>query len=213
MLLLINIRTTLYRLFHLLHTALFYYPKFLSTDFKLLCHYFWKSPYKLTKEYGETPLWTLDRMATEFGILSHHRLVELGCGTARTCFWLKRFIGCSVVGVDNSEALIQRARLVGSSVELRCEDMLKTELDGDFIYFYGTSFADDFIDKLAKRFDSQKVITVSFALSDYDSRYRVEKRIRGSFPWGRTEIYLNCRADGQDPVPCAEAARVHHSTS
>ena len=191
MLILLSLKVTLYRLVHFVHTVFCYYPKFLWTDLKMASHYLLSGPYKLTEEYGETPLATLDKMAREFRILSKDTVLELGCGTGRTCFWLKRFVGCRVIGVDHSRSFIEKARKVGSDVEFRMEDMLKTKLNANILYFYGTSFPDDFIRKLAKRFKSQKVITVSFPLSDYDKRFKVEKVIVGSFPWGKTEIYLN----------------------
>lgn len=212
MLILINLKVTLYRIFHFLHCCIYYYPRFLWTDLKLASHYFWKSPYKLAKGYGETPLRTLDQIATNFRILSKHRVIELGCGTGRTCFWLKQFVGCEVIGVDLSRPLIEKARLVDPIIEFRLEDMQTTQLDADFIYFYGTSFSDDFIRKLAKRMH-QKVITVSFPLSDYDARFYVEKKIEGSFPWGKTDIYLNCIAGALDPVPSAKSEPRCHSNS
>jgi len=191
MIILLNLRVTLYRLLHFVHTAFSYYPKFLWTDLRMASHYFLRGPYKLTEEYGETPLATLDKIAREFRILSKDTVLELGCGTGRTCLWLRSFVGCRVIGVDHARALIQKAQSLGSSVEFRCEDILKTELNANILYFYGTSFPDDFIRKLTKRITDQKVITVSFPLRDYDKRFRVEKIIKGSFPWGKTEIYLN----------------------
>ncbi len=191
MLILLNLKVTLYRLLHFVHTVFFYYPSFLWTDLKLAAHYVTTSPYKLTEEYGETPLATVDKIARECRILSHHTVLELGCGTGRNCFWLASFVGCRVIGVDHSEALIKRALRVRSDVEFRCADMLETNLDASFIYFYGTSFSDDFICTLAARIERQKVITVSFPLVDYDKRFKTVKAFKGSYPWGSTTLYLN----------------------
>ena len=213
-LLLLNLRVTLYRFLHWMHTLFFYYPAFLWSDLQLARFYLFKSPYQWADDYGETPLQTLDRVATAFGILSHHRVMELGCGTGRTCLWLNRFIGCSVIGIDHTYRFIKRARAISSEVEFRCADILNTTLDADILYFYGTSFPDTFIRKLAQRITAeQKIITVSFPLSDYDNRFQIEKKIVGSFPWGKTEIYLNYIAGAQDPAPCGEFERELHSNS
>ena len=191
MLILLNLKVTLYRIYHFFHTALFYYPRFLSTDLKLARYYLFKSPYHCCSDYGETPIVTVDKIATRFRILSHHKVIELGCGAGRPALWLNCFIGCNVVAVDHTGIFIRRAKQVSQAITFLCEDILESNLDGDFIYFYGTSFSEDFIHKLASKIKKQRVITVSFPLSDYDARFKTVDHFRGSFPWGKTEIYLN----------------------
>lgn len=142
MVILLNLRVTCFRLFEFVRVFFRYYPKFLLTDIKLASHYLFKNPYRVCKEeYGETPLTTLDKLATECRILSKDTVMELGCGTGRTAFWLRTFVKCQVIGVDLVEDFIRKARQIRQDVELRQEDILLTKLDGNVIYFYGTLHA------------------------------------------------------------------------
>ncbi|MCP5470205.1 MAG: class I SAM-dependent methyltransferase [Chlamydiales bacterium] len=195
-LLLLNFKVSCYRILEWIRVVFLYYPRFLLTDLKLASQYLIHNPYKLCKlDYGETPLTTLDKIASECRILSKDTVIELGCGTGRTCFWLRSFVKCKVVGVDLLAPFIEKACSVRSDVEFRQEDILTTELNGTVIYFYGTSFSDDFIKKLCEKCASlpqkTRFITVSYPLSDYNSRFRTLKEFEGRFPWGRTSIYLS----------------------
>ncbi len=63
----------------------------------------------------------------------HSRLYDLGCSLgASTMALAKGAAGrhCSIIGVDNSPAMVRRCRqrLAGEKVDIRCEDILETEL-------------------------------------------------------------------------------------
>ena len=79
-----------------------------------------------------------------------------------------------------------------------CADILDADLSqATAIYLFGTCLPDPVIEKLVQRFcqlsSSTKIMTVSFPLSDYSSAFKTLKEFIGSFPWGKTTIFLNHR--------------------
>lgn len=191
---------------------------FLYLDILLAAHYVFSNPHKVSKTflkakgeknlygYGETPLTTLDKICRQCRILSKDTIIELGCGSGRTLFWLHSFIKCRVIGVDFLPLFIKRAQRIVKwakldHIDFRNEDMLHTDLThASVIYLYGTCLEDEVIEKLLKKFQTlpvaTKVITVSYPLTDYcEGRlFRVEKSFMGNFPWGKAEIFLNIRS-------------------
>lgn len=155
--------------------------------------------------FGETPLTTLDLIAKECRILSKDCVYELGCGSARSCFWLHTFVKCEVVGVDHLPAFINKANRVKrwnrlSKIHFIKDDMLKVELQkATVIYLYGTCLEDEMIEKLIEQFKQlparTKIITVSYPLTDYCDKtlFTVTKHFIGRFPWGKASIFLNER--------------------
>jgi SAM-dependent methyltransferase len=214
----LNIKTTYFRLFEWIRVALRYYPrelKFIWIDLLLAAQYLWKNPHRISKTflmergvqniygYGETPLTTLDRIARECRILSKDVTYELGCGSARTCFWLHTFVKCQVIGVDYLPAFIEKANRVKrwasvSKASFIGEDMLQVDLrKATVIYLYGICLEEAVIEKLVDRFKQlrprAKVITVSYPLTDYSNLFTVSKHFTARFPWGTAEIFLNER--------------------
>ena len=141
--------------------------------------------------YGETPLTTLETIAKECRLTGKADVVfELGCGRARTCFWLHEFVECHVVGVEQIPEFVTRANHVAvkfgvQGVEFRNEDMLQTDLTGaTVLYLYGTCLEKTFIEKLIKKFEKlpsgTKIITISFALEEF-----AHKPVRDDEPFSR----------------------------
>lgn len=212
---LLNLKTTFFRIFELIRVTLRYYPKFLSIDFLLASHYLFGNPHQISKKflkqkgakeiyaYGETPLTTLDRIARICGILSKDIVYDLGCGPGRTTFWLKQFIKCKVVGIDYLPTFIRRAESVRrymrlNGIEFHEEDMLKTDFSqATVIYLYGTCLDDETIESLIERFSSlktgTKIITVSYPLTDFSQKFCLEKQFMARFPWGKAEVFLNLK--------------------
>jgi SAM-dependent methyltransferase len=192
------------------------YP-YAKIDLSLLSLYLKKGPFEISKEYlqsrgahdiyqyGETPLTTMDFIAKTCGINKNDTVFELGCGRARTCFWLNHFIGCNVVGVDFIPFFIESANAIKNKFNLNNiqfieSNFLKTDLKGaTVVYLYGTCLEDDQIKKLILNLEKlpigTKVISVSFPLSDYTDKpsFEVMKRFPASFPWGSGDVYLQIR--------------------
>jgi tRNA A58 N-methylase Trm61 len=176
-----------------------------------------ESPYRISKEflqqkgeqevyaYGETPLTTMERIARECRIQSSDVVYELGAGRARTCFWLRYFVGCRVVGVEYIPTFVKIAQKVKREFGVEGVNFLyKNILEADYteasvIYFYGTCSDTPFIQKLIEKLkgvsSGTKIITVSYPLTSYMREPLFE--LRGAFPasflWGETTVYLQVR--------------------
>lgn len=197
-----------------------YYPRhhFAKIDATLLFTYLFSNPFRLSKHYleergekeiytyGETPLTTLELIATECELSSKDVVFELGCGRGRTCFWLNQFIGCTVVGIDYVPAFIEKGLSVKSRFHLqhiyfRLKDLFQADLRGaTVIYLYGTCFSAGYIDLLIDRLSQlpkgTKVVTVSYSLREFQPKapFRVLKQFSAPFTWGETDVYLQIKA-------------------
>lgn len=190
---------------------------FAKIDLKLLGKYFFKSPFTYSKEflisqgeeeiyaYGETPLTTLETIATLSHLNQKDIVFELGCGRGRSCFWLHTFIGCKVMGIDFVPAFIEKACEVKEkfrldNLDFRQEDLLEANFEGaTVIYLYGTCYATPFLKHLIKKFEGlpkgTKIITVSYPLTDYAKKgeYKVILKTSLPFTWGMGDVYLNIK--------------------
>lgn len=191
--------------------------EFRKVDLSLLLSYFLNSPFAISKHYlkvkgekdlyayGETPLTTLDQISRECRLSSLDTVFELGCGRGRTCFWLRIFLKCKVVGIEYIPEFIKRADAVRTKygikeIDFRCEDFYKADYSGaTAIYLYGTSLEDDSIKKLIDKFArlpaGTKIITVSYPLSDYTQKplFEVMKRFQARYTWGTADVYLQIK--------------------
>lgn len=192
-------------------------PLFRKVDTYLLRNYLLENPYWMSKEYlqskgegnlhsyGETPLTTMEKIATECGISTKDVVYELGSGRGRACFWLHCFKGCKVVGIEfipNFVSIAQQVKLRYkiSNVSFVFHDMLKADFsNATVIYFYGTSSDTSFImkliDKLKRLPPGTKIITVSYPLHSYTdaSLFRLIKTFPARFTWGEANVYLQIR--------------------
>jgi SAM-dependent methyltransferase len=213
-LLFLSVWIRLYRLYDWLRTVFFYYgnAKFRKVDRLMLAAYLFDNPYTLSRRYlqargevdvyayGETPLVTMDKIARRCQLTPSDTLFELGCGRGRTCFWLRCWIGCQVVGIEYIPAFVWKAQVIAAragvdGIEFRCEDYLTSDLSAaTAIYLYASNQDDADIERLVARLTclkpGTKVITVSFALSDYDSRFRVIDRFEADFIWGNATVFI-----------------------
>jgi len=217
-LLFFNLYTTFFRILEWVRVCFYFYTKqvrLIVLDCLLASQYISKSPHRISKAFlkkrgalnlytfGETPLTTLNQIALECRILSKDTVYELGCGSGRTCFWLRLFVKCQVVGIDFVPAFIQKANRVKgwlglTGLEFLAEDMLLVNLQrASFIYLYGTCLEENEIEQVLLHFKTlhpkTKVISVSYPLTDYAEagQFRVIKQFKGRFPWGLADIYLN----------------------
>lgn len=203
-------------LFDFFRTAFLYYGnrEFRKVDLALLWSYVGENPYILSRKflqergeeevyaYGETPLASMDKIAKECGISAQDVVIELGCGRARTCFWLALVLKAKVIGIDFVPEFIEKAEKVRkkygvSGVKLKCGDFLKKGFkEGTVVYLHGTCMTDGEItllsDKLTRMKKGTKVITVSFPLTDYPlaEKWDLQKQFQATFTWGTTDVYL-----------------------
>ena len=215
----INLKVKIINLIEYLHVIVRYYShlQFAKIDLALLLSYFFANPFRISKQflmqkgeqeiyaYGETPLTTLEEIARQCEIAAQDVVFELGCGRGRTCFWLNQWIGCTVVGIDYVPIFIEKAEKIKERFQLqkiafRLEDLFQTDLQGaTVIYLYGTCFpAEDIdllIDRLSKLPSGTKIITISYALTEFQPRapFRMIKQFPASFTWGWADVYLQVR--------------------
>lgn len=215
----INLNVKISNLIEFIRVVARYYPrfKFAKIDLALLFSYFLSNPFRISKHfllqkeeqeiytYGETPLTTLDFIASNCGITVRDVVFELGCGRGRTCFWLNQWIGCTVVGVDYVPIFIEKAQKIRDRFQLqkvsfRLEDLFQTNLKGaTVIYLYGTCFSAAYINVLIDRLSTlprgTKIITVSYSLAEFqpDAPFRIIKQFQASFTWGKADVYLQVK--------------------
>lgn len=188
------------------------YPKFAKADLALLSLYLLKNPFKVSKAfhekrgdeelyvYGETPLTTLDLISSKAEILPTDTVFELGSGRGRTAFWLWGVLGCQVVAIEEIALFVQKANQVIhkqklSNIVFKSEDFLESDLSsGNVFYLYGSALPDEAIEKLAKRFKKgDKVISVSYPLSDYNPEFKITHQFPAPFTWGWADVYIQIR--------------------
>lgn len=190
---------------------------FRQQDLSLLRKYIFVNPYSISKAfllskgaqdpylYGETPLTTLAKIVKECGVNSNDYVYELGCGRARTCFWLAAFVNCRILGIEQIPTFIEKANEVKDKYGVQNVTFyLGSYYDVSFkeatvIYLYGTCLEDSAIKRLLKKFakmpSGAKVITVSYPLTDYEINplFDLTRTFEASFPWGETTLYLHVR--------------------
>lgn len=186
------------------------HPLFGLADCMLLLSYFFKSPYRLVREftkgqepYGETPLVVMKRLAKRLPIGSSDVVYELGSGRGRVCLWLAMVIGCKTVGIEQVPTFVQKsariARLFGvKNVQFIEADMLQQDLQAaSVIYLFGTALPDEEITRfvtLCKNVrPGTKIVTVSYALTEYSAEGIVTliDTLQVPFSWGTTEVYVH----------------------
>jgi len=187
----------------------FHDKDFFRVDNALKRKYYFKSPYKISKQYlesigsddlyqyGETPLKTIYQIASSANIKKTDHLFELGAGRGRTSFFLHHFFKCQVTAIEQIDHFVKTgneiAQKFSQGVQFRCENFLQTNFDlATVIYLYGTCLQDKVIYQLCNLIpEGVKVISVSYPLRDYDRRFKVLKKIQAEYPWGRTEVYIS----------------------
>jgi hypothetical protein len=191
-----------------------HFPAFLPFERALDRVYRFHNPFHICKEYlkqrgeqdlnayGETPLPVLARIAQECHLNSKDVFFDLGCGRGRGSMFLSHLTGCQVIGIDWVPFFIQNAQNITASIfprllaDFRCVEMQSVDLSGaTIIFLYGTCLSDEVIADLISRFErlssQTRIITVSYPLSDYSSRFYILKQFTSIFPWGEGEIYVN----------------------
>lgn len=208
-------------LFDFFRTAFLYYgnKEFRQADCALLWSYVGENPYRISREflqsrgetevyaYGETPLASMEKIAKECGISEEDTVIELGCGRARTCFWLACVLKARVVGIDFVPEFIEKGEKVRRrygilGMQLKCGDFLKEDFrEGTVVYLHGTCMTDGEVtllsDKLTRMKKGTKVITVSFPLTDYPlaEKWDLKKQFQANFTWGTTDVFLQVLID------------------
>lgn len=136
--------------------------------------------------YGETPYTTYAKIAKECDLGPEDVWLELGSGRGRGCFWLRLFIGCQVIGVEQVPIFVKWSQRIQRFFKVKgvCferKDIKNIDLRrATVVYMYG-------IEREVP--EGIKIITTGEPLEGA----RVLKRFWVRFPWGRTAAFL-CKA-------------------
>lgn len=192
-------------------------PSFAKVDLSLVLMYLFDNPFSISRRffvhqqnseeftYGETPLTTFDKIAKEARITEQDKVYELGCGRGRVCFWLNSLIGCRVVGLELVPEFVVRAKRIQKKLKLdkisfKEGNFLKSDFkEATVIYLYGTCLEEKSIRDLITRFKDlpkgARIITVSYALSDYTNEplFETMKRFPAKFTWGEGDVYIQIK--------------------
>ena len=189
-------------------------PRFILPWLWLKLSYLLDSPYGVSRRYqrrnkakniyvyGETPLTTLEIIATKSGVTSLDHVFELGAGSGFTSLWLRGVIGCQVTAIEliplfcwRLHRTVRRMKLAG--VDVRCANYLDTSFnDASMIYLYGSNLDDPAITKLATRLgalpEGVRIITISYALQPYVDQplFALVGQFCVPFEWGEAEVFV-----------------------
>lgn len=208
------------RLFHLwqfLRNFFCYYlwhPKFFLADLSILSQYFFKSPYRIVRNYdeshpkhqlgpyGETDFYVMNRLLHEFDIPKTASIADLGAGRGRLGFFLRLVRGQkNVLAVEYHPLMVKRAENVRkwlsvSDLSFVHGDWAKVPLDSvEVVYLYGLVVDEEASRKLTRHMsmlkEGTKIITISSWLGEVmPHSFRLEKKIPINFEWGETEAFL-----------------------
>ncbi|MDX8431630.1 MAG: hypothetical protein SNF33_07525 [Candidatus Algichlamydia australiensis] len=175
-------------------------PAFAALDRKLKRAYRYRNSFAIARKfhgtpcYGETPLPILKNIAKRCGLKKEDHLFELGAGRGRGAFFINSLTGCQVTAVEIVPTFVEIGKeLAPSSVNFIQEDFLDCDFsEATCIYLSGTMLTRDTIRRLCKKLQNSKakIISVSYPLKAYDSRFTTLSSWEEKFPWGKTKLYL-----------------------
>ncbi len=183
------------------------YPFMIKADLKLRLSYLFINPYRHVRkylqkkglenpyQYGETPLKAIDALIEAAGGLKKYQyFADLGAGRGRLCYFVQMKYQCKVFAFEQMQTFVEKGQKLFPNVHFVLGNFLNKDLSSiDLIYLYGTMMTENeiltFVEKIRGK---TKIITISYPLSDYDSRFKVLKKVNVKFPWGNTVGYVQC---------------------
>ena len=188
--------------------------KFALLDILLGLVFLFFNPYRICKNfykdnsYGETPIKTIVKILKAFELdklsLEQNNFLELGSGRGKIGFFLSQVLNYQYLGIEQIPVFSKISSFLIRFLHLKNIKFLNTNiLNVDYsgfsvVYIYGSNFSNVFINKLIdnlkKLKKDAKIITISYAITHYNSEcFELKKIIKASFPWGSTYAYLNVR--------------------
>jgi len=183
------------------------YPFMIKVDFRLWWSYLLINPYRASRkylqnkgeknpyQYGETPLCVIDALVTSAGGLQKYQLfADLGAGRGRITAFIQEKYRCKAFAFEQMAMFVKKGKKLFPKVDFIEGNFLEKDLSKmDLIYLYGTMMSKrDILAFVAKVPKNARVITVSYPLTDYDSRFKVLSQQKITFPWGETKGYIQC---------------------
>lgn len=150
--------------------------------------------------YGETYLKTFEKIAKLANINEKSNFLELGSGRGKVSFFIRLIFKAKVSSIEWVDKLINISKLINkfffTKILFIKEDMFKVSFKNfTHIYLYGTCLEKKEIYKLIEKFKidnkNAKIITISFALNEYDKAYKTINSLDVDFAYGKTKAYIN----------------------
>lgn len=144
--------------------------------------------------YGETPIKTLDRIGKAVNLNENSIIADLGAGRGRAALFFKHFFQARVIAIEENPFFFQKSRDL--DINMKNEDFFHADLSqATHLYLYGTCLKKQEIKTLCRQLNQLPkkpiIITVSYPLNLYHSGFKLLKVLKGEFPWGQTEVYIN----------------------
>ena len=191
-----------------------WHPTFFLADMLILGQYFFKSPYKIIRNYdenhrkhplgpyGETDFRVLEQLLRAFDISDTASIADLGSGRGRIGFFLRCVRGQKkVLAVEYHPLMVERAERVRRWLHIHHlsfvhGDWEKVGLESaDVIYLYGIVVDKEASMKLTRHLsqlpEGTKIITISSWLGEtLPGSFCLEKKLPVCFEWGKTDAFL-----------------------
>jgi len=183
------------------------YPFMVGIDLRLWFAYFFINPYRALRkflqkhgvknpyQYGETPLSVIEELIEAAGgIQKYQHFADLGAGRGRVCAFVANKYKCKVYAYERFPLFVKKGKKLFPQVNFILGDFLESDFSSiDLVYLYGTMMSEKEILAFTQKVKRHmKVITISFPLTDYDSRFCVLNQIDVNLPWGTTKGYIQC---------------------
>lgn len=150
--------------------------------------------------YGETPLYTVDKIFKKLSLPSKTKVLDLGAGDFKLSFFLNKAFGLQVYGVEKVPIFCQNAKVLKHQLSIDDVHVIEgdyQEIDlpsVDLAFLFGSNLEDEEIIQLLKKVEGiARVVTVSYSLSDYSEDYETIEEMNLPFLFGFTKVFINQR--------------------
>lgn len=184
--------------------------KFALLDVTFLSLYAMSNPYRIARKfykkmgeknvhcYGETPLTTFEEVIDQLSLQPSDTFLELGCGRARSSFWVCLFRPCQIIAVDwiprfTIPAETLRKWFGLKNLTIVCDDYHHLDFSQvTAAYLYGSDLSDGAVKKITDKFETMpknsRIVSVSYPLQSRS--FEVVSAFPVRFNWGITTAYL-----------------------
>ena len=175
----------------------YFFLPWIDIAFWYRCAYLFRSPHHVARiwmrqngveihkpnhsfTYGSTPLRTWDLIISRVGITTGSVVYDVGCGTGLGCFFLARRLRSKVVGIEYSDAFMQKAAWLQTKIQgvkpyfVHGDARSIDYCDADVVYLFSTTFTQELYQDLTLRMketliEGALVLSVSAPLPSTDS--------------------------------------------
>ncbi|MCP1111374.1 methyltransferase domain-containing protein [Ohessyouella blattaphilus] len=123
-------------------------------------------------------------------------VMDIGCGPGNSTNVMKRFFSnAHIVGIDNSENMIERAKAAYHDIEFRCCDVHSIEAEYDILFsnacLQWVPNHKELIPELMRRLNPNGVLAVQFPMNGEEPLYQIIKQVADNVKWGFQNVELD----------------------